>query len=183
MEGSMPTIPGSAASRDDKIIGGLRFPAAPRISRYASEGGPPGIVTCDEWTWSEGADDVIRVARFFGACNLLAGPGGDGWEWQATADDVPRGHFLTGRAATLLGALDAAEQAAIAFNVRPDDLERKYLRLSAARDSAARRGEHAANEWRDAIRADVAAGVGVAWLAAVAGISRERVYQIRDGRR
>lgn len=37
--------------------------------------------------------------------------------------------------------------------------------------------------WRAAIRAAVAAGERVVEIAAAAGITRDRVYQIRDGRR
>lgn len=36
-------------------------------------------------------------------------------------------------------------------------------------------------EWRDAIKAAIAAGVKVADIAEAAGVSRIRVYQIRDG--
>lgn len=36
-------------------------------------------------------------------------------------------------------------------------------------------------EWREAIKAAIAAGVRVADIAEAAGISRIRVYQIRDG--
>ena len=37
--------------------------------------------------------------------------------------------------------------------------------------------------WREAVRSAVAAGVPVIAIAAAAGVSRERVYQVRDGRR
>lgn len=38
-------------------------------------------------------------------------------------------------------------------------------------------------EWRAAIRSALAAKVGATEVAKLAGISRERVYQIKDGRR
>lgn len=43
--------------------------------------------------------------------------------------------------------------------------------------------EEADRAWRDAIRAAVSAGERVVEIAEAAGISRDRVYQIRDGRR
>lgn len=52
-------------------------------------------------------------------------------------------------------------------------------KLAAARDALA----DADGRWRAAIRAALADGQRVVDIAEAAGISRERVYQIRDGRR
>jgi DNA-binding phage protein len=43
--------------------------------------------------------------------------------------------------------------------------------------------EEADAEWRSTIRRAIEMGVPVTRIAAAAGVSRERVYQIRDGRR
>lgn len=43
--------------------------------------------------------------------------------------------------------------------------------------------EAAEREWRKAIRRALAAGVPVADLADTAGVTRARIYQIRDDRR
>lgn len=44
-------------------------------------------------------------------------------------------------------------------------------------------GETADQLWREAIRAAIAAGVRVVEIAEAAGVTRDRVYQIRDDRR
>jgi hypothetical protein len=52
-----------------------------------------------------------------------------------------------------------------------------------ARAVAVREADARDAEWREAIRAALAAEVGATEEARLAGISRERVYQIKDGRR
>jgi DNA-binding phage protein len=52
-----------------------------------------------------------------------------------------------------------------------------------ARAVAVREADARDAEWREAIRAALAADVGATEVARLAGISRERVYQIKDGRR
>lgn len=56
-----------------------------------------------------------------------------------------------------------------------DPLE-KVRRATAARTATE-------GEWREAIQAAIRAGVRVADIAAVAGVSAARVYQIRDNTR
>lgn len=51
------------------------------------------------------------------------------------------------------------------------------------RENAQRAADDADQEWREMIRTAVAAGARVTEVAMTAGISRERVYQIKDGRR
>lgn len=72
------------------------------------------------------------------------------------------------------GAMSEAEHERIAYG--------KSTALDAV---AAATGARAVAEtaWREAIRAAVADGQRVVDVAEAAGISRERVYQIRDGRR
>lgn len=57
--------------------------------------------------------------------------------------------------------------------------------LDAVRQATAKRAEAATveAEWRDAIRAAIEAGERVVDIAAAAGVTRDRVYQIRDDRR
>lgn len=57
--------------------------------------------------------------------------------------------------------------------------------LEVVRQATAKKAEIEAadREWRDAIRAAIAAGERVVDIAAAAGVTRDRVYQIRDGRR
>lgn len=43
--------------------------------------------------------------------------------------------------------------------------------------------QHGIEEWKAAIRDALAAGARVTTVAEMAGVSRARVYQIRDGRR
>jgi DNA-binding phage protein len=54
--------------------------------------------------------------------------------------------------------------------------------LAGIRDLTERRPK-LEEQWRRLIRDAVAAGVSVAEVAEAAGVSRERVYQIRDNRR
>lgn len=54
---------------------------------------------------------------------------------------------------------------------------------TAIRNRAVAEFENADHEWRKAIREALDRGARVALIADTAGISRERVYQIRDGRR
>lgn len=57
------------------------------------------------------------------------------------------------------------------------------INATAAKANVELAGEEADRVWREAIRAAVAAGERVVEIAEAAGISRDRVYQIRDGRR
>lgn len=54
---------------------------------------------------------------------------------------------------------------------------------SSAREKAISVMEEADAEWRSTIRRAIEMRVPVTQIAAATGISRERVYQIRDGRR
>lgn len=58
-----------------------------------------------------------------------------------------------------------------------DDLSEATLALGLARNNA----EDAGIEWRSIIRKALAAGQRVADVADAAGVSRQRIYQIRDG--
>jgi hypothetical protein len=68
----------------------------------------------------------------------------------------------------------------------PDDAQ-SYLDAiavtGAEREQAVRDADALELRWREAIKAAIGAGVRVLDIATTAGISRERVYQIRDGRR
>lgn len=56
-------------------------------------------------------------------------------------------------------------------------------RLSARRSRAGEKLLLIDNEWREAIRVAAWDGVSPTKLAAVAGVSRERIYQIKEDRR
>jgi len=56
-------------------------------------------------------------------------------------------------------------------------------KLTAERGEAMDRAAKADMFWRWEIQRQIKAGVPVAEIAATAGISRQRVYQIRDGKR
>lgn len=68
----------------------------------------------------------------------------------------------------------AAGQETALTAVRGLTADLRALRLSTSAAEA---------RWQDAIRSALSAGARVAVVAAAAGIGRERVYQIRDGRR
>lgn len=55
--------------------------------------------------------------------------------------------------------------------------------LTVKRDALAKQAAETEMFWRWRIQAAVKAGLSVPEIAEVAGISRQRVYQIRDGRR
>jgi hypothetical protein len=64
----------------------------------------------------------------------------------------------------------------------PGPLE-AVVEATAAKASVERDAEDADRAWREAIRTAIIAGFRVVAIAEAAGISRDRVYQIRDGRR
>lgn len=64
----------------------------------------------------------------------------------------------------------------------PASLDR-VRRATDGRDETKWLADEADKEWREAIRAAIADGVPVQHIAQVAGIHRQRVYQIRDGKR
>jgi hypothetical protein len=66
--------------------------------------------------------------------------------------------------------------------VSGDPIDR-IRKASAERGEAADRAARADMFWRWEIERQVKAGVPVAQIAEAAGISRQRVYQIRDGKR
>jgi DNA-binding phage protein len=55
--------------------------------------------------------------------------------------------------------------------------------LTVMRDRAQEAATRADEEWRERIRTAIAQGTAVSYIAESAGISRQRVYQIRDGKR
>lgn len=67
------------------------------------------------------------------------------------------------------------------MNIRlsPMNVRRKTVKLADARAKA----QQAEGEWQETIRVALSQGVPAADIAEAAGISRQRVYQIRDGKR
>lgn len=102
------------------------------------------------------------------AVEVYAGPG------QLDGGD---GDLSAGDAEHIRGAL--AAQMAVDAGVPLDDVAEATRELRALQEDV----EDADRVWRAAIRGAVAAGQRVVDVAAAAGVSRERVYQIRDGRR
>jgi diketogulonate reductase-like aldo/keto reductase len=66
-----------------------------------------------------------------------------------------------------------------------DDPSVELTPLEAVRQATEEKkaAETADQRWRDAIRAAITAGVRVVDIAEAAGVTRDRVYQIRDDRR
>jgi len=91
--------------------------------------------------------------------------------------DAPDGHLSDENAEHIRQAL-AAE-----FSVASHAPLDAVIEATAAKDKANQDAEEADRVWREAIRAAVMAGERVVEIAEAARISRDRVYQIRDGRR
>lgn len=64
-----------------------------------------------------------------------------------------------------------------------DDLPSRIAEVTEQRAKAQADLDWADQQWRALIAAAAGSGVSVASIADAAGISRARVYQIRDGRR
>jgi hypothetical protein len=67
--------------------------------------------------------------------------------------------------------------------IQPVDPLELVRQRTADKGATEREAADADARWRAAIKAAVAVGERVTEIAAAAGISRDRVYQIRDGRR
>jgi hypothetical protein len=65
------------------------------------------------------------------------------------------------------------------IKLTPTNVRRATRKLAEAREKV----DAAEQAWRSCIRVAISQGCPAVEVAAAAGISRERVYQIRDGRR
>lgn len=74
-------------------------------------------------------------------------------------------------------------QARFTYPMTQNSLTRRIAALSFARDKAQAKAAQADQEWRDEIVGALMRGVSAADVAEAAGITRQRVYQIRDGKR
>lgn len=99
-------------------------------------------------------------------------------EQLAELDHTTIGDELTGEQADDIRRALAAQEAVDTGDLLVDVYEATEVKRAAAETAT-----DADREWRAAIRAALASGQRVADVADAAGISRERVYQIRDGRR
>lgn len=97
--------------------------------------------------------------------------------YEVVVDDPDPGEDLGGAAARLIG--EAVAQWAA---VRGEDAMGAVVDATQNLRAHQLGVEDAVAAWREAIRAALADGQRVVDVAEVAGISRERVYQIRDGR-
>jgi hypothetical protein len=75
---------------------------------------------------------------------------------------------------------DAADER---YSVRPFDWPRVVRYVSQARKSAQARAEQADLGWREVIREGLLAGQDARKLADLTGVTPQRIYQVRDGRR
>lgn len=72
---------------------------------------------------------------------------------------------------------------AATWPARNDEVLDGIRKLTDERDEANWAAKEVDTLWRERIAAAVRAGIPVEHVAVVAGVSRQRVYQIRDGRR
>lgn len=151
-------------------VGGVSFvkafPASDRVEREWCEVG-------------EIHGRPVRLERYILGYHMAVTADGSSWRWSAHLDGEPE-RVVTDVCGTMLDALAAAERTAAQATLGG------LLAVAVAtadREDALRRGNLADEAWRAAIRDAVARSESVSAIAALVGVTRARVYQIRDNTR
>lgn len=110
----------------------------------------------------------------------------------ATADDLPVAHYeapseeiftVLEENGWLITDTDVDSEAGVPVAVLPFDWPRVVRYVSQHRKSAQARAEQADLGWREVLREGLLAGQDARKLADLTGLTPQRIYQVRDGRR
>lgn len=136
--------------------------AAHIVTAEANLGDPEIIVMTQVDDGSGAADVIVRYPLAEGA-DFVRVLRDNGWSVGLDDEDVSDGYTIV--------------------TVDPVDVEQIAKAVTFARDAAAAEYERCDTGWRTLIRDAMNDGESATKLAAATGVSRERIYQIRDGRR